>query len=80
MQESLSQMRAIDDRIIYKLNTSIPTQSFSGQVSAATQCKQLYDEVMSITVVEMPYHLPSAVMTAFCPSQASPNTMYPYLQ
>ena len=45
MQESLAQMRAIDDRIIYKLNTSIPTQSFSGQVSAATQCKQLYDEV-----------------------------------
>ena len=45
VQESLAQMRAIDDKIIYKLNTSIPTQSFSGQVSAATQCKQLYDEV-----------------------------------
>ena len=45
VQESLAQMRAIDDRIIYKLNTSIPTQSFSGQVSAATQCKLLYDEV-----------------------------------
>ena len=38
-------MRAIDDKIIYKLNTSIPTQSFSGQFNAATQCKQLYDEV-----------------------------------
>ena len=45
VQERLTQMRAIDDRIIYKLNKSVPTQSFSGQVSAADQCKQLYDEV-----------------------------------
>ena len=51
MQESLAQMRAIDDRIIYKLNTSIPPQSFSGQVSAAAQCKQLYDEVSCMHVV-----------------------------
>lgn len=38
-------MRALDDRIIYKLNTSVPTQSFAGQVSAEERCKQLYQEV-----------------------------------
>lgn len=38
-------MRALDDRIIYKLNTSVPTQSFAGQISAEERCKQLYEEV-----------------------------------
>lgn len=38
-------MRALDDRIIYKLNTSVPTQSFAGQISAEDRCKQLYEEV-----------------------------------
>ena len=41
-------MRAIDDKIIYKLNTTIPTKSFSGQISAADQCKLLYDEVICV--------------------------------
>ena len=38
-------MRALDDRIIYKLNTSVPTQSFTGQISAEDRCKQLHEEV-----------------------------------
>lgn len=38
-------MRALDDRIIYKLNTSIPTTSFAGQINAPEQCKALYQEV-----------------------------------
>ena len=45
LQEALQQMRALDDRIIYKLNTSVPTQSFAGQVGAEDRCKQLYQEV-----------------------------------
>lgn len=38
-------MRALDDKIIYKLNTSVPTQSFAGQISAEDRCKELYEEV-----------------------------------
>ena len=38
-------MRTLDDKIIYKLNTSVPTQSFAGQVSAEERCKELYEEV-----------------------------------
>ena len=38
-------MRALDDKIIYKLNTSVPTQSFTGQISAEDCCKQLHEEV-----------------------------------
>lgn len=44
-QEVLKKSRMIDDRIIHALNTSIPTDSFAGQVSAADQCKKLYEEV-----------------------------------
>ena len=39
-------MRTIDDRIVQALNTTIPTDSFAGQVDAKRQCKQLYEEVM----------------------------------
>ena len=45
LQEALQQLRALDDKIIYKLNTSVPTQSFAGLVSADERCKQLYEEV-----------------------------------
>lgn len=38
-------MRAIDDKIIYALNTTVPTKSFKGQVNAAETCKGLYEEL-----------------------------------
>ena len=45
LQEIIKQMRAIDDKIIHALNTSIPTTSFAGKVDASGQCKRLYEEV-----------------------------------
>ena len=44
-QEALEGARKVDDGIIYRLNTSIPTTSFKGEVSAADKCKELYEEV-----------------------------------
>ena len=38
-------MRAVDDKIIYKLNTSVPTVSFSEEISAREKCKDLYEQV-----------------------------------
>jgi len=38
-------MRTIDDKIIYALNTTIPTNSFKGQVNTTNQCKELYDQL-----------------------------------
>lgn len=38
-------MRQVDDKIIYALNSSIPTESFKGQLSATEKCKDLYDQV-----------------------------------
>lgn len=38
-------MRDIDDKIIYALNTSIPTESFKGQLSATQTCKELHGKL-----------------------------------
>lgn len=38
-------MRSIDDKIIYALNTSVPTKSFKGQINATDTCKSLYEDV-----------------------------------
>lgn len=38
-------MRLLDDKIIYKLNTSLPTDSFKQLTDATTNCKQLYVQV-----------------------------------
>lgn len=35
-------MRQVDDKIIYALNTSLPTESFKGQSNANETCKDLY--------------------------------------
>lgn len=44
-QESLKKMREVDDKIVYALNLSIPTESFKGQISAAQTCHRLYGEL-----------------------------------
>lgn len=54
-------MRALDDRIIYKLNTSVPTQSFAGQISAEDRCKQLYEEV-GRPFLGLSVHLPNCFL------------------
>lgn len=41
-QEALKKMRDIDDKIIYALNTSLPTESFKGQVDREKTCRDLY--------------------------------------
>lgn len=40
-------MRLIDDKIIYMLNTTIPTESFKGQLDLTVQCKDLYQQIES---------------------------------
>lgn len=38
-------MRGIDDKIIYALNTSLPTESFKGQLNANQTCKELSNKL-----------------------------------
>ena len=39
-------MRLIDDKIVYALNTSIPTASFKGKIDPTSKCKELYHQVI----------------------------------
>ncbi|XP_046818111.1 protein MIX23 isoform X2 [Vespa velutina] len=40
-------MRQFDDKIIYMLNTTLPTESFKSDVNPTSKCKELYEEVQS---------------------------------
>ncbi|CAG0904301.1 unnamed protein product [Darwinula stevensoni] len=44
-QDVLKKMRVMDDKIVYALNTSIPTDSFKGQINPETTCKDLYEQL-----------------------------------
>ncbi|XP_017494456.1 PREDICTED: coiled-coil domain-containing protein 58-like [Rhagoletis zephyria] len=47
-QESIKKMRALDDNIIYMLNSSLPTESFKGQVNCEKVCYNLYTQLQDI--------------------------------
>uniref|UniRef100_A0A0C9RJB7 Protein MIX23 n=2 Tax=Endopterygota TaxID=33392 RepID=A0A0C9RJB7_9HYME len=47
-QESIKQMRALDDNIIYMLNTSLPTESFKGQVNSEKVCTNLFNQLQQV--------------------------------
>ena len=47
IQETLKTLRQLDDKIIYKLNQTVPTESFKHEVNAESQCRELYSEVTS---------------------------------
>ena len=46
-QNAMKRMRLVDDRIVYALNTSVPTQSFTDKVDAAQTCRSLHEQVRS---------------------------------
>lgn len=44
-QDTLKKLREIDDKIVYALNTSIPTISFRSEVNATETCKDLHKQL-----------------------------------
>jgi hypothetical protein len=48
-KDALTTLRAVDDKIIHELNTSVPTTSFADKFSAAERCKDLYERVSQCT-------------------------------
>lgn len=55
-------MRGIDDTIIYALNTSIPTESFKGQLNANQTCKEL-SNTLDTTYTERNKFIKSCIAT-----------------
>ncbi|XP_011193170.1 protein MIX23 isoform X3 [Zeugodacus cucurbitae] len=47
-QESIKKMRAMDDNIIHMLNTSLPTESFKGQVNCEKVCTNLFNQLQQV--------------------------------
>ncbi|KAJ7394223.1 Coiled-coil domain-containing protein 58 [Desmophyllum pertusum] len=46
-KEALKVLRLIDDKIIYQLNKSIPTDSFAREINAEHKCRELYNELLA---------------------------------
>ncbi|CAH0407449.1 unnamed protein product [Chilo suppressalis] len=44
-QDILKKMRVLDDKIVYALNTSLPTESFQKKVNATSACEDLYSQI-----------------------------------
>ncbi|XP_068631193.1 protein MIX23 [Battus philenor] len=44
-QDILKKMRVLDDKIVYALNTSLPTESFKSKVNATQACQELYIQI-----------------------------------
>ncbi|XP_049869994.1 protein MIX23 [Pectinophora gossypiella] len=44
-QDILKKMRILDDKIVYALNTSLPTESFQTKVDATSACQDLYSQI-----------------------------------
>lgn len=40
-------MRSLDDKIIYALNTAVPTDSFRAQTDATVKCQDLFSQIQS---------------------------------
>lgn len=46
-QDALKKMRQLDDKIIYMLNTILPTESFKAQADPTERCKDLYEQIQT---------------------------------
>ncbi|XP_026737424.1 coiled-coil domain-containing protein 58-like [Trichoplusia ni] len=44
-QDVLRKMRVLDDKIVYALNTSLPTESFSSKINAQSACQELHSQI-----------------------------------
>jgi len=45
--DALKKMRVLDDKIVYSLNTSIPTESFAKKIDATATCKDLFAQLVN---------------------------------
>merc|ERR1711951_125084 len=47
-KDTMKNLRSLDDKIIYKLNVSVPTESFQHEVDAEEKCRSLYKQLLDI--------------------------------
>ncbi|BES88238.1 Caffeine-induced death protein 2 [Nesidiocoris tenuis] len=46
-QDMIKKMRDVDDKLVYALNCSVPSQSFRDEINPSTSCKELYEKLQT---------------------------------
>ncbi|KAL3998013.1 Caffeine-induced death protein 2 family protein [Acanthocheilonema viteae] len=52
-QDMLSKLRQIDDKILFELNTALPSESFSVNVDKGEKCRSIYKKLLTMKVKRM---------------------------
>ncbi|VDO31691.1 unnamed protein product [Onchocerca flexuosa] len=52
-QDMLNKLRQIDDKILFELNTALPSKSFSDNVDKGEKCRSIYKELLAMRVKRM---------------------------
>ncbi|OZC08929.1 hypothetical protein X798_04016 [Onchocerca flexuosa] len=51
--DMLNKLRQIDDKILFELNTALPSKSFSDNVDKGEKCRSIYKELLAMRVKRM---------------------------
>uniref|UniRef100_A0A915PTC2 Protein MIX23 n=1 Tax=Setaria digitata TaxID=48799 RepID=A0A915PTC2_9BILA len=52
-QDMLDKLRQIDDKILFELNTALPSKSFSANVDKSENCHSVYKKLLTMRVKRM---------------------------
>ncbi|VIO97393.1 MGC82625 protein, putative [Brugia malayi] len=52
-QDMLDKLRKIDDKILFELNTALPSESFSSNMDKGEKCRSIYKELLTMRVKRM---------------------------
>ncbi|CAG9538762.1 unnamed protein product [Cercopithifilaria johnstoni] len=52
-QDMLSELRQVDDKILFELNTALPSESFSVNVDKGEKCRAIYKKLLTMRVKRM---------------------------
>ncbi|EJW77956.1 hypothetical protein WUBG_11137 [Wuchereria bancrofti] len=52
-QDMLDKLRKTDDKILFELNTALPSESFSSNMDKGEKCRSIYKELLTMRVKRM---------------------------
>ncbi|VDN94182.1 unnamed protein product [Brugia pahangi] len=52
-QDMLDKLRKIDDKILFELNTALPSESFSSNMDKGEKCRSIYKEVTYVLTADL---------------------------
>ncbi|VDN03616.1 unnamed protein product [Thelazia callipaeda] len=52
-QDMLNKLRQIDDKILFELNTALPSKSFSANIDKGEKCRSVYEQLITMRARRM---------------------------